>query len=108
MKALITFSLLFVLSASFAQDTQEHVLTIYLTDSLSGDASDVEIAYVIEQGSRDYMTVQPSAQGVFAIQLAQGQYTINFKHVDGRRESIEVNLTGDVTKNVVFAPATNN
>lgn len=108
MKALFTLSLLLFLGTSFGQNnTQEYVLTIYATDSLSGSPADVETVYIIEDGTRDYFTVQQSDVGVIAVQLAPGQYTINFKHVDGRRESINVDVMEDTTANVVFSPATN-
>lgn len=106
MKALFTLSLLFVLSATYAQNTT-HVVTINLTDSLSGDPADVETAYVIPDGSRDFMTFGQSAVGVFAIQLEAGKYTINFKHTDGRLASIKIDLNDDMVKNVVFSPASN-
>lgn len=105
MRFLFTLSLLFVLNVAFAQETEQHVLQINLTDSLTGDPSDIEIAYVITENSRDVSTFQQSQVGVFVMQLDEGQYKVNFKHTDGSYHSIEVDLKEDVVKNIMLSPA---
>ena len=91
-----------ILSTGFVR-SQEYSLSGYVIDSATGE--DLSFAsVVVENSSQGVIT---NLYGFYSISLPEGNYKINYSFLGFESQTIEITITGDLTKNVELSPSPN-
>lgn len=101
MKLLLTIGILLTLGAAFGQE-KEYTLTINLTDSLSGNPTELIGALGIQEGAPGILKMEETSKGLYVLTLKEGKYAFQFTNLYRVERRFTIYLESDSTNVLLF------